>query len=295
MEFFPGATAATALLAGVLAAFNPCGFALLPAYITVLVTGSAEEGVSRQQAIRRAISFGVAMTLGFLAVFLVFGLIFATANAGFQGNILPYVPYVTVVLGVLLVVLGIHMLRGGQLNIPGLKIKGAAPTRAFGSQIVYGIAFAFASMSCTIGVYLPIVTASLNAQNPVSAALPSVVYGIGMGTSVLAVSLIAAIAGSSGVAALRRRTPVFMRAAGALMLVVGAYVIAYGLAEILPQFGVHALDSVLLTTGDWQGAVNRWIASWGNATLVVVAVLTLGASVWLWLWSRGDEKGAAPK
>jgi cytochrome c-type biogenesis protein len=32
-------TAALALGAGMLAALNPCGFALLPAYLTLLVTG----------------------------------------------------------------------------------------------------------------------------------------------------------------------------------------------------------------------------------------------------------------
>ena len=56
MEFGSGAVLALALTAGVLAAFNPCGFALLPAYLTLLVTGTAEEGFTRASALRRGSS-----------------------------------------------------------------------------------------------------------------------------------------------------------------------------------------------------------------------------------------------
>ncbi len=290
MEIITAAAASAALLAGVLAAFNPCGFALLPAYITVIVTGSAAEGVTKRQALRRAISFGSAMTLGFVTIFIGFGALFAAANVGLQGDVLPYIAYVTLVLGVLLVILGIHMLRGGELNVPGLKIKGAAPTRAFGSQIIYGMAFALASMSCTIGVYIPIITSSLNASNPLAAALPSVVYAIGMGTSVLIVSMVAAVAGSAGMARFRRHTPTFMKAAGGLMVIVGLYVVVYGLADVLPQFGIRALDPVLLETAAVQGDVLRTIQGWGNPALVVLAVATAVLVSFLWWKTRPEPE-----
>ena len=72
--------AAYALLLGAVAAFNPCGFALLPAYVTVLVTRSADARVPRAVALRRAVGFGTALTLGFLAVFTSLGLLFGLAE-----------------------------------------------------------------------------------------------------------------------------------------------------------------------------------------------------------------------
>ena len=113
-----GADAGFAFLLGVVAAFNPCGFALLPAYLAVIVTGSAAGSVGRLDAIRRAIGFGLAMTLGFVVVFTGFGLLFGAVNAALQGAVLPLVPYLTVTLGVVLVALGVSMLVRGECGDP---------------------------------------------------------------------------------------------------------------------------------------------------------------------------------
>ena len=283
-----GTAAAFALTAGVLAAFNPCGFALLPAYLTVIVTGSAEVGLSRVAALRRATGFALGMTLGFAAVFTAFGLIFVLATAGLQGSILPYLSYVTVAIGIALVVLGVRMARGHEVGIPGLRVKGRAPTLAFGSQAAYGASFALASMSCTIGPFLAVVSGALNQSGPVAKVVPFVVYGIGMGTSILIISVVAALAGSTVVAGLRRRTPSIMRAAGWLMIVAGIYAFLYGLAEVLQQFGIDALGGVIDVTLGWQGSLTRAVYGWGVPTLIVLAVLAAIAAVWI-LRSRRES------
>ncbi len=278
----PTATA-YALLLGAVAAFNPCGFALLPAYLTVIVTGTADERIGRAVALRRAIGFGSAMTLAFTGVFTAFGLLFGAVNAGLQGSILPYVSYVTVVLGAGLIVLGVVLAWRGELRGPGLSMRGSAPGRTFASQLAYGAAFAVASLSCTIGLFLGVVTQSLAAPGPLAAMSPFVAYGIGMGASVLTLSMIAALAGSSAAAALRSRTPLLMRAGGVLMVAAGAYVLVFGLAEVLPHYGIRTLDPVLLTTASWQSTVSAWITSWGTATLLalvgIVAVVVIAVLV----------------
>ncbi len=62
-----------------LAAVNPCGFALLPAYLTLLVVGDRVDSsfAGRLAAIGRALALTAAMTVGFVAVFGVFGLLAA--------------------------------------------------------------------------------------------------------------------------------------------------------------------------------------------------------------------------
>ncbi len=294
IDFGSGAIATLALTAGVLAAFNPCGFALLPAYLTLIVTGSAGEGVTRPAALRRATTFALGMTLGFAGVFTAFGLVFVLATAGLQGSILPYLAYVTIALGLGLVALGARMAAGHEVNIPGLRVKGRAPAATFGSQTAYGASFALASMSCTIGPFLAIVSGALNAHGPVAKAVPFVVYAIGMGTSILVVSVIAAFAGSTVVAGLRRRTPAIMRGAGWLMVVAGVYATLYGLAEVLQQHGNDALQGILEVTGGWQGSITRAIHGWGTPTLIVLAVVAAGIVVGVFGFRRrraGDAAG----
>ncbi|MDN4480470.1 cytochrome c biogenesis CcdA family protein [Demequina muriae] len=284
--------AAYVLLLGAVAAFNPCGFALLPAYITVIVTGSADAGVTRAVALRRAVGFGLAMTLGFMVVFTGFGLLFGAVNLGLQGSVLPYVSYVTVAIGAILVWLGIVMLRGGQLRGPGLRVSGGPPRRAFWSQVGYGASFAVASLSCTIGLFLAVVAHALAATGPVGAVAPFLIYGAGMGASVLAISMVAAVAGSAAAAAMRRHTPLLMRVGGGLMVLAGLYVLVFGLAEVLLRYDIDTLNPVLTTTAQWQSGVSAWIESWGTAVLVAfVAIVALTATAILIAARRGGRHG----
>lgn len=284
-----GTAAAFALLLGAVAAFNPCGFALLPAYITVIVTGSADDRLTRAQALRRAVVFGLAMTAGFVAVFTGFGLLFGAVNVALQGSVLPYLPYVTVTLGIVLIGFGVAMALGKE--VPGLRVRpasGRAPRADAWSQVLYGISFALASLSCTIAPFFAVVTQSLDASNPVGAIAPFVIYGAGMGTSVLLISLAAAFAGAAVGRALRERTGLILRIGGVIMVLAGVWVILYGLAELLPRYGVRALDEVLLRSSSVQGSISGAITDWGTPALVTVLALVVAAIVVVFVMARRD-------
>ena len=62
-----------ALTAGMLGAVNPCGFALLPAYLSLLVAGDPPD--SGAAAVGRALRRTAALTVGYVAVFGAFGLV----------------------------------------------------------------------------------------------------------------------------------------------------------------------------------------------------------------------------
>jgi cytochrome c biogenesis protein CcdA len=91
-----------------LAAVNPCGFALLPAHLFLLVLG--EDRPSRSAAVGRALVLTAAMTLGFVAVFGIFGLVITPIAASVQ----RYLPWVTVVLGCALVSGGVWLLAADR-------------------------------------------------------------------------------------------------------------------------------------------------------------------------------------
>ncbi|MBZ4575407.1 cytochrome c biogenesis protein CcdA, partial [Mycobacterium avium subsp. hominissuis] len=77
-----------AVAAGMVAALNPCGFAMLPAYLLLVVRGAGARapGVA---AAGRALAASAGMALGFLTVFGLFGALTVSA-AGAVQRWLPY-------------------------------------------------------------------------------------------------------------------------------------------------------------------------------------------------------------
>lgn len=82
-----------ALGAGTLAALNPCGFAMLPAYLVLFVAtpANAAESSLRLGAVSRALAATAAMTAGFLAVFVTLGLVLTPIASTVQ-RWLPVLP-----------------------------------------------------------------------------------------------------------------------------------------------------------------------------------------------------------
>ena len=66
-------TLLVAVVAGMVATVNPCGFAMLPAYLTLVVTGAADR--TRAQLLARALGSSALITLGFVTVFGLFGIV----------------------------------------------------------------------------------------------------------------------------------------------------------------------------------------------------------------------------
>ncbi len=258
-----------ALVAGAVAAFNPCGFALLPAYLTVLVADPAERtGGGAVGTVLRALRFTTGMTVGFVAVFGIFGLVITP----FALSVERYLPVVTVGVGVALIALGVWLMLGHSLAVPGLAGRGKGPTARWVSQVGYGVTFALASLSCTIAPFLAVTTGALRAGTAISVVSVFLVYALGMGTVVLVLSLAVATASGSFTARLRRAGPAITRFSGVLLLIAGGYVAWYGWFELRVLAGTATADPVVSAAIAVQGAVTRWVASLGARTLVAAAV-----------------------
>lgn len=262
---------ALALLAGAVAAFNPCGFALLPAYLALLVSGGPGEGAPARSlaAVQRAVRFAAGMTVGFVAVFGLFGAVVSPLALSVQ----RYLPVLTVVIGVLLAGLGVWLLSGRTLAIPGLAGRGSGPTASWASQVGYGVSFALASLSCTIAPFLAVATSSLRSGGVFGVLASFVTYALGMGVVVLALALAAATASTSVIAGMRRAGPVIMRFSGLLLVAAGAYVAWYGWYEIRVLAGTATEDPVVSAAVTVQSAITRFVAGLGAATVLGVAAL----------------------
>jgi cytochrome c biogenesis protein CcdA len=260
--------------AGLVAALNPCGFAMLPAYLALVVQG---ENVGRRAAVGRAVTATAAMALGFLTVFGGFGILTVSAASTVQ----RYLPYVTVVIGITLVALGIWLLAGREITVRIGLTRGArwAPTARLGSMFSYGISYAVASLSCTVGPFLAVTAAALRGGSVLGATAVYVAYAGGFTLVVGVLAVAAALASSAVVDRMRRIVPYVNRISGALLLVVGIYVGYYGLYEIRLFTGNgNPQDPVIAAAGRVQGAIAGWVHQHGAwPWLVVLAVLTLAA------------------
>ncbi len=265
---------ALALLAGAVAAFNPCGFALLPAYLSLLVADGPRSESPRAGgrrtliAVRRAVRFTSGMTVGFVAVFGTFGAVIAPLALSVE----RYLPYLTVVIGGVLVLLGAWLLAGRALTVPGLAGRGSGPTRSWWSQVGYGVSFALASLSCTIGPFLAVTSTSLRGSTSLQVVASYVAYALGMGTVILVLALAAASAQATAVTRMRRANAYVGRVSGALLVFAGAYVAWYGWFEVRVLSGSTTHDSVVDAALRVQGYLTRLVADAGAGVLLVVLV-----------------------
>jgi cytochrome c biogenesis protein CcdA len=261
-----------AIAAGTVAVVNPCGFALLPAYASLLVLG--DKSPRSGAAVGRALGFAAAMTAGFVLVFGVFGLLLASVAGAVQQRL----PWFTVVLGLTLAALGCWLLAGR--SVPGVRIptgRGPALTRSIPSMILFGVAYALASLGCTIGPFLVTVVATFRTGSAIEGAGVFAAYALGMGIVVAVVSLAVALARGSVVSTLRRAGRWVARTGGLLLLIAGAYVAYYGWYEIRVLRGGNVDDPVI----EAGGAIQRWLVSGldrigiAGATIAFVILLAL--------------------
>jgi cytochrome c biogenesis protein CcdA len=264
--------------AGLVAALNPCGFAMLPAYLALVVRGQT---VSRRAAVGRAATATAAMAAGFLTVFGGFGVLTVAAASTVQRNL----PYVTVLIGIVLVALGLWLLAGREITVLRGVARGArwAPTARLGSMFGYGISYAVASLSCTVGPFLAVTAAALRGGSTLGSVAVYVAYAGGFTLVVGVLAVAAALANSAAVDRMRRIVPYVNRISGALLLVVGLYVGYYGLYEIRLFTGNgNPEDPVIAAAGRVQGAIAGWVHQHGAwPWLLALAVLTIAAlSAW---------------
>jgi cytochrome c-type biogenesis protein len=257
-----------ALTAGMLGAVNPCGFALLPAYLAVLV---ADDKGDKRSAVRRALRCTAALTAGYVAVFGAFGLVLAPLAGWLQ----PRLPWLTVVLGLLLAVLGGWLLAGRSLPAPGRGVRAPALTGTVASMTLFGMAYAVASLGCAAGPFLAIVVSTLRAGSVAGGLALFLAYTGGMGLIVGVVALAVALVRVSALARLRRAAAVVPRIGGAVLLVTGGYVAYYGTYElrIVKDLRTSGQDPVVNVASEVQHRLSDAVGRVGAGVLVAILLI----------------------
>lgn len=264
--------------AGLVAALNPCGFAMLPAYLALVARGSHDGRTAT--AVMRSLAATIAMTLGFVAVFGVFTLLTVSAAGAVQRRL----PYVTVLIGVALIGVGGWLLTGRPLHllVPNMLRRNTewAPTAKWTSMFGYGAGYAIASLSCTVAPFLAVTAAGLRSGSTVAGVAVFAAYTLGFALIVGTLAVAVAVAGTAMIDRMRRILPYVNRIGGALLIVIGCYVAYYGSYEIRLFAGGGSDDPVIAGVARFQGAVAGWVHLHGAWPWLAVLALTAVALVW---------------
>jgi len=276
---------ALAFTAGMVATFNPCGFALLPAYIGAFVLGDAvDERADRR--VLRAIGVAAAVSLGFIFVFASAGLIIDSIAS----QVRQQLPWVTIVIGGLLVIGGIASLAGWKPNLGFRGPQFAAGGNKVRVMVLFGVTYAVASLSCTIGPFLA-VTGNALSRSPVEGIATYMAYALGMGLVILVLSVAAALAHTTVTHHMKRISRIAPRIGGALMVLAGGYAIWYGRWELAVYNGDLSTDWAIDTMEDVRLFFVGIIEGIGPQRLAIVIIIAVAAVV---TYFRFDPTPPAP-
>jgi cytochrome c biogenesis protein CcdA len=227
--------------AGMVSAVNPCGFAMLPAYLALYLRGGgdaaqvAQAGLARRLA--RALLVAASVSVGFLALFALAGL---ALGAGGRSLAAAF-PWLGLATGVALVLAGAWTVRGGQLQSAlGERLSHGVATRAgdgIAGYVAFGVAYGLASLSCTLPIFLAVLGSSLTLGDLPGVAAQLAAYGAGMGTVVTVLTLSLALLRHAVVDRARAAVRYVGPIASVTMLAAGAYVVYYWLTlgGLLPR------------------------------------------------------------
>lgn len=268
---------ALAFAAGLVASVNPCGFAMLPAYLSFLI-GTGDQSESRPVAVARALRVGLTVSAGFLVVFGTAGLAL-TAGARW---ITTAIPWMALVVGIGLAIAGLFMLTGRSL-----PVRLPTPTRAIvgrgtGATAAFGVSYAVASLSCTLPVFL-VVIGGASTQGSFGAGVATFgVYAAGMALPLLGVAVALALGKEALIKRIRGAARYTTRIAGGLLVLAGGYIVFYWATVLNPTDGGRAGDT--LVTGVETLSSRLTSAIGGNpgvsGLVLVAAIAAAGAYVW---------------
>jgi len=273
---------AYAFTTGMLATVNPCGFAMLPAYLSYFlgIESADGPGATASSRVARAMAVSLAVSVGFLTVFVVIG---AVVRAG-GDFLIDWAKYVTIPIGLALAVLGVAMVLGYHLPFTTPRLDKGGRDRTVPSMFVFGISYAVASIGCTLPLFIGAALTSFTTRGTVSGVALVLTYGAGMALVLTALTVTLALARGGLLAGLRQVLPYVERVAGVFLVLAGLYLVYYWIYNLrFDATGSTTGNGLAVTVEDWSFNTQTWLqdrGGWVLGTLLVTAVaVTAGVTM----------------
>lgn len=238
---------ATAFTAGLVATVNPCGFAMLPAYLGYFLGGDSGQAKS---PVASSLRVGGIVSLGFLAVFGIFGAIIV---AGVR-SLTMVIPWAALLVGILLMAMGVASWRGRYFNLRLPQVAATRQDQSARSVFVFGISYAVASLSCTLPIFLSLVAGTFTQTSFAGGMAAFLAYGLGMSTVLIFITVGMAFGRDVLVRRLRSIAPYMTRISGVVLIGAGAFIVWYwatilsrGAVALSGNGGIRFIDEVSST------------------------------------------------
>src|SRR5919204_1596040 len=215
---------------GAVAAFNPCGFALVPAYLGLYLRDDLT-GSGLGLRISRSVAVAVVVGASFTVLFGAVGAIFEVGSA----LIVRSLPWIGLGVGVLLVIIGGLALSGHAIasSLPqrlAAPIGRGAGVTGLRGYAAFGLAYGAASLGCTLPLFLALMgTATATSRVYGAPVIAFVLYGAGMAAVLGVLTVIAGVVSFGVLARVRGFVRIVSGVSAVLLLVSGAYVVYYWL------------------------------------------------------------------
>ncbi len=210
--------------AGMVATVNPCGLAMLPAYLSYYLAVEEEADLPWGLRLVRALAVGASVTLGFLVLF---GAVGFAVTLGARA-LIAWVPWIGLGIGLGLIGLGVGALLGRvpTLSLPALRVR---RSRTPASLFAFGVAYGTASLTCTLPVFLAVVGTAFVGQGLGVGLGRFLAYGLGMGAVFTSLAVAVALLKGWILGQLRALFPYVRQLAALFLIGSGGYLVYYWL------------------------------------------------------------------
>lgn len=269
---------------GMVAAINPCGFVMLPTYLMYYLGLEGARPGSQRASLQRALLVSAATSAGFVSVFVVVGAITRVFTSAIEDN----AKYAGFAIGIAMVVLGCFLLAGWKppFALPAIG-AGKERKRTFASMFGFGVAYAVASIGCTIPLLVSAVFGTFSTTGFASGVVAVALYGAGMAVTVTALTVSLSFASGGLMRVLRNVMRHVDRIAALFVMATGFYLAWYWYTDITERTGKDGLTS---RVSGWQNSIHDIFTRLGVWTLLVVfAVPILAAIAYVTISRRRDH------
>ena len=266
---------------GLLAAVNPCGFVLLPTYLMYFLGVSGRPGTQRAP-VRRALLVSAALSAGFMTVFVIVGGISRLFTNWLNQN----AKYVGLLIGLALVILGIAMLFGYRLPFSTPKLETGKRDQTIVSMYVFGLAYAIASIGCTIGPFSATVLGTIDTDGFFQGIVAIVLYGVAMSLLITTLTVTLAVAQGGLLKSLRSGMKYVETASAIVMIVSGLYLSWYWFNDIRDKYDDNLTGRVL----NWQERIAQYIDDNRLVLAIAFAIIVGIALTYTFVSQRREVK-----
>jgi cytochrome c biogenesis protein CcdA len=260
-----------ALAAGGLAVINPCGFPLLPAFLSFYLGADEQTLPPAQTRVLQGLLVGGLVAAGFIGLFALASLPVSFGVA----LVAQAVPWAGLVTGGLLALAGLAALAGRRIALPVHLHIPVRKERRLDAMLLFGVGYGAASLGCTLPLFLTLIAASSGPDKVTVFAA----YAAGTAIVLMALAVLVALAREGVARAVRPLLPYLGRIAGLLLVIAGGYLVYFWARLRFGNTATVADDPIVSFAFRFTGHIRTFAGGRGSTVVAIAAGIVLVALV----------------